>query len=153
MFHESVRVFIPFEWTKSLSMKLPVAPQSRRALTEWSSLVSVVLISTGRSKEVPHVSKTLIKRSLGSLFSHLVLRSGVEIKGVGGSVSTSSLLIVLGVLYSQYSELIYWRLECTYRRPRYTKSFSSGVPNSSTRTASFKANRSSINSSRCSVVS
>ena len=96
MFHESVRVFIPFEWTKSLSMKLPVAPQSRRALTEWSSLVSVVLISTGRSKEVPHVSKTLIKRSLGSLFSHLGLRSGVEIKGVGGSVSTSSLLIVLG---------------------------------------------------------
>jgi len=71
-------VFIPFEQTKSLSMRLPVAPQSRRASTEYSSLVSVVLISTGRSREVPHVSKALIKRSLGSLFSHLGLRSGDE---------------------------------------------------------------------------
>ena len=34
-------------------MKLPVAPLSKRALTEWSSLVSVVLIFTDRSKEVP----------------------------------------------------------------------------------------------------
>ena len=39
--------------------------------------MSVVLISTGRSKEVPHASKALIERSLGS-------------------ASTSSLLIVLG---------------------------------------------------------
>ena len=96
MFRESVRVFIPFEWTKSLSMKLPVAPQSRRALTEWSSLVSIVPISTGRSKEVLRASKALIERSLGNLFSHLGLQSGAEIKGVGGGVSTSSLLIVLG---------------------------------------------------------
>ena len=64
-------MFIPFEQTKSLSMKLPVALQSRRALTEWSSLVSVVPISTGRSREVPCVSKALIEKSLGSLFSHL----------------------------------------------------------------------------------
>jgi len=71
MFCERVRVFIPFERTKSLLMKLPVAPQSRRALMEWSSLVSVVPISTGRSKEVPHASKVLIERSLGNLFSHL----------------------------------------------------------------------------------
>ena len=49
-------MFIPFEQTKSLSMKLPVAPESRRALTEWSSLVSVVPISTGRRREVPHAS-------------------------------------------------------------------------------------------------
>ena len=89
-------MFIPFEWTKSLSMRLPVAPQSRRASTECSSLVSVVPISTGRSREVPCASKALIERSLGSLFSHLGLQSGAEIRGIGGSASTSSLSIVLG---------------------------------------------------------
>ena len=56
-------MFISFEQTKSLLMKLPVAPQSRRALTEWSLLVSVVLISTGRKREVPRASKALIERS------------------------------------------------------------------------------------------
>ena len=69
MLCERVRVFIPFERTKSLSMKLLVAPQSRRALMEWSSLVSVVPISTSKRREVPHASKALIERSLGSLFS------------------------------------------------------------------------------------
>ena len=77
-------------------MILPVAPQSRRASTECSSLVSVVPISTGRSREVPHASKALIERSLGSLFSHLGLRSGAEMRGIGGGTSASSLSIVLG---------------------------------------------------------
>ena len=89
-------MFIPFEQTKSLSMKLPVAPQSRRALTEWSSLVFVVPISTGRSREVPCTSKALIKKSLGSLFSHLGLRSRAVARGLRGCTSTSSLSIVLG---------------------------------------------------------
>ena len=40
---ERVRVFIPFEQMKSLPMKLLVAPQSRRALTEWSSLVRLTV--------------------------------------------------------------------------------------------------------------
>ena len=95
MLCERVRVFIPFERTKSLSMKLPVALLSKRALMEWSSLVSVVPISTGRSKEVPRVSKALIERSLGSLLSHLGLQSGVGIRGVRGGASTGSLSIVL----------------------------------------------------------
>ena len=95
MLRERVRVFIPFERTKSLSMKLLVAPLSKRALTEWSSLVSVVPISTGRSKEVPRASKALIERSLDSLLSHLGLQSGVGIRGVRGGVSTGSLSIVL----------------------------------------------------------
>jgi len=73
MLHKRVQVFIPFKWTKSLSIKLPVAPQSRRALTEWSLLVSVVPISTSRSREVSCASKALIEKSLGSLFSHLGL--------------------------------------------------------------------------------
>ena len=89
-------MFIPFERTKSLPMKLPVAPQSRRALTEWSSLVSVVPISTGKRREVPCASKALIERSLGSLFSHLGLRSGARSGGLGGGASVSSLSIVLG---------------------------------------------------------
>ena len=95
MLRERVRVFIPFEQTKSLSMKLPVALLSKRALMEWSSLVSVVPISTGRSKEVPRASKALIERSLSSLFSHLDLQSGVGIREVRGGASTSSLSIVL----------------------------------------------------------
>ena len=96
MLCERVQVFIPFEQTKSLSMRLPVAPQSRRASTECSSLVSVVPISIGRSREVPRISKALIERSLGSLFSHLGLRSGAEMREIEGGASTSSLSIVLG---------------------------------------------------------
>ena len=89
-------MFIPFEQTKSLSMKLLVTLLSKRALTEWSSLVSIVPISTSKSKEVPRASKALIERSLGSLLSHLGLRSRAGVRGVRGGVSTSSLSIVLG---------------------------------------------------------
>ena len=96
MLYKRVRVFIPFEQTKSLSIKLPVAPQSRRALTEWSSLVSVVPISTSRSREVSRTSKMLIEKSLDSLFSHLGLRSRAVARRLRGCVSTSSLSIVLG---------------------------------------------------------
>ena len=56
----------------------------------------MVPISTGRSREVPRASKALIERSLGSLFSHLGLRSRAEMRGIGGGASTSSLSIVLG---------------------------------------------------------
>ena len=66
-------MFISFEQTKSLSMRLLVTLQSRRASTEYSLLMSIVPISTGRSREVPHVSKALIERSLGNLFSYLGL--------------------------------------------------------------------------------
>ena len=89
-------MFIPFEQTKSLSMRLPVAPESRRASTEWSSLVFIVPISTGKSKEVPRASRALIEKSLGSLLSHLGLWSGAEMRGTEGGASTSSLSIVLG---------------------------------------------------------
>ena len=96
MLCERVWVFIPFEQTKSLLMRLPVALQSRRASTEWSSLVSVVPISTGRNREIPCASRALIEKSLGSLLSHLGLQSGAETRGIEGGASTSSLLIVLG---------------------------------------------------------
>ena len=58
--------------------------------------MSVVLISTGKSKEVPRTSKTLIKRSLGSLFSYLDLQNRAGTRGVRGGASTSLLSIVLG---------------------------------------------------------
>ena len=89
-------MFIPFEQMKFLLIKLPVAPQSRRTLTEWSSLVSVVLISTSRSREVSCMSKVLIKRSLGSFFSYLGLWSRAGNRRLEGGVSTSSLSIILG---------------------------------------------------------
>ena len=58
--------------------------------------MSIVPISTGRSKKVPPASKTLIERSLGSLLSHLGLWSGAKTRGRRNGVSTSSLSIVLG---------------------------------------------------------
>jgi len=58
--------------------------------------MSVVPISTGRSREIPHASRALIERSLGSLFFHLGLRSKAETRGIEGGASTSSLSIVLG---------------------------------------------------------
>ena len=57
--------------------------------------MSVVPISTGRSKEVPCAFKALIEWSLGSLLSHLGFWSGAGIRGVRGGASTGSLSIVL----------------------------------------------------------
>jgi len=74
---------------------IPVALQSRRALMEWSSLVFVVPIATGRSREVLHTSKVLIEKSLGSLFSYLGLRSRARTMSQTsfGHISTNSLTI------------------------------------------------------------
>ena len=58
--------------------------------------MSIVPISTGRSKEVLYISNVLIERSLGSFFSHLGLRSEAGTRGVRGGVSISLLSIVLG---------------------------------------------------------
>ena len=63
---------------------------------EWSLLVSVVLISTGRRRKVPRAFNALITKSLGSLFSHLGLWSGGGTGGSGDGASISSLPIVLG---------------------------------------------------------
>ena len=68
----------------------------QEGLNGVSSLVSVVPISTGRRREVSRASKALIAKSLGSLFSHLGLRSGAGTGGLGGGVSVSPLSIVLG---------------------------------------------------------
>jgi len=80
---------------KSLLIKLLVALLFKRALMEWSLLVSIVLISISRSKEVLRTSKVLINRSLDSLLTHLDLWSGARTREMGSDVSTSSLLIIL----------------------------------------------------------
>ena len=51
-------------------MKLPVAPESKSILTEYTSLVSVVLTSIGRMIDVPQTSRVLTESHLGNLFSY-----------------------------------------------------------------------------------
>ena len=58
--------------------------------------MSVVPISTSRSKKVLRASNVLIERSLGSLFSYLGLQSRARTRGMKGSTSISSLSIILG---------------------------------------------------------
>ena len=70
MGREILWVLIPFVWTKSLSMKLPVTLESKSSLTECTSLVSVVLISIGRMIDVLWALRVLAESHLGSLFSH-----------------------------------------------------------------------------------
>ena len=62
-------MLIPFVWTKSRSMKLPVAPESKSTLTECTSLVSVVLTSIRRIIDVLRASRVLTESRLGNLFS------------------------------------------------------------------------------------
>jgi len=50
----------PFIWTKSLSMQLPVAPESKSTLMECTLLVSVVPISIGRTIDVPQALRVLL---------------------------------------------------------------------------------------------
>jgi len=78
------QVLIPFVRTKSLSIKLPVAPESKSALTECTSLVSVVPISIGRMIDVPRALRVLTESRLGSLFSHLGLRGRAVLTGAEG---------------------------------------------------------------------
>jgi len=89
-------VLIPLEQMKSQSMKLPVAPQSRSVLMKWSLLVLVVLTSIGRTKNVLHVSRALVKSCLGSHFSYLGFWGGILIIGVekGKDMSLGSLSLV-----------------------------------------------------------
>jgi len=79
---EIVWVLILLEQTKSQSMKLLVALQSKSTFTEWSSLMSVVLSSTTRTKDIPYVSSTLAENCLGSLHSHFGFQEGGLTLGV-----------------------------------------------------------------------
>ena len=54
-------------------MKLPVAPESKRALIECISLVSVVQISIERIINILQASRALVESCLGNLLSHFGL--------------------------------------------------------------------------------
>ena len=101
------RVLIPFVQTKSLSMKLPVALESKSALTECTSLVSVVPISIGRMIDVLWTSRVLAESRLGSLFSHLGLRGRAVLTGAErGGASIGSQVSVLTSSTSNTANLL-----------------------------------------------
>ena len=87
MGQEMLQVLIPFVWTKSLSMKLPIALESKSTLTECTSLVSVVLISIGRM---------LAESRLGNLLSHFGFQGRAFLSGV--EVTDASIGSMISVL-------------------------------------------------------
>jgi len=90
-------------------MKLPVAPESKSALTECTSLVSMVLTSIGRMIDVPRASRVLTESRLGNLFSYFgfwgcIVLSRAEEKREG--VSIGSLISVLTSSTSNTANLL-----------------------------------------------
>ena len=74
-------------------MKLPVALESKSALMECTSLVSVVLTSIGRMIDVLRALRVLTESRLGNLFSHFgfqgcVVLSGAEEEREGVSIGS-----------------------------------------------------------------
>ena len=109
MGREMLRVLIPFVRMKFRSMKLPIAPESKSALTECTSLVSVVLTSIRRMIDVPRASRVLTESHLGNLFSHFgfwgcVVLSGAKEKREGASIG--SLISVLTSSTSNTANLL-----------------------------------------------
>jgi len=91
-------VFIPFIRTKSLSMKLPVALESKNTLTECTLLVLVVLISIGRTMDVPWALRVLAESHLGSLFSYFGFQGRAFLSGM--EVTGASIGLLVSVLVS-----------------------------------------------------
>ena len=100
---EMLQVLIPFVRTKSLSMKLPVALESKSALTECTLLVLVVPISIGRMIDVPWASRVLAESCLGSFFSHLGLQGRAVLTGAEGEREGASIGSQTSVLTSSTS--------------------------------------------------
>ena len=94
---------MPFVQTKSRSMKLPVAPESKSALTECTSLVSVVLTSIARMIDVLRASRVLTESCLGNLFSHFGLRDHAVLSGAKGEREDASIGSRISVLTSSTS--------------------------------------------------
>ena len=65
-------------------MKLPIAPESKSALTEYTLLVSVVLTSIGRMIDVPQASRVLTESCLGNLLASRAALSCPDQKGGEG---------------------------------------------------------------------
>ena len=91
-------MLMPFVQTKSQSMKLLVALESKSALTECTSLVSVVLTSIGRMIDVPRASRVLTESRLGSLFFHFGFQGCAVLSGVEGERGGVSIGLWISVL-------------------------------------------------------
>ena len=96
-------VLIPFVQMKSRSMKLPIAPESKSALTECTSLVSVVLTSIGRMINVLQASRVLTESRLDNLFSHFGFRGCAVLFGAEGERGGASIGSWISVLTSSMS--------------------------------------------------
>jgi len=81
-------------------MKLPVAPESKSALTECTSLVSVVLTSIRRMINIPWASRVLMESHLGNLFSHFGFWGCVVLSGSEGGRRDASIGSWISVLTS-----------------------------------------------------
>jgi len=103
MGREMLRVLIPFVRTKSRSMKLPVAPEPKSALTECISLVSVVLTSIGRMINVLQASRVLTESRLGNLFSYFGFRGCVVLSRAEEEREGASIGSLISVLTSSTS--------------------------------------------------
>ena len=87
-------------------MKLPVALESKSALTECTSLVSVVLTSIGKMIDVPQASRVLTESCLGNLFSHFGFWGCVVLSGSEGGRRNASIGSQISVLTSSTSNIV-----------------------------------------------
>ena len=87
-------------------MKLPVALESKRALTECISLVSVVLISIGRMIDVPQALRVLTESHLGNLFSYFGFWDCAVLSGAEGKRRGMSIGSQISVLTSSTSNIV-----------------------------------------------
>ena len=94
-------MLIPFVLTKS--MKLPIALESKSALTECTLLVSVVLISIRRIINVPQALRVLAESCLGNLLSHFGLQGWTILSGAEGERESTSIGSQISVLTSSMS--------------------------------------------------
>ena len=87
-------------------MKLPMAPESKSALTECTSLVSVVLTSIGRMIDVLRALRVLTESRLGNLFSYFGFQGCVVLSGSEGERRGVSIGSRTSVLTSSTSNTV-----------------------------------------------
>jgi len=97
---------MPFVRMKSQFIKLPIALESKSALTECTLLVSVVLTSIGRMIDVLRASRVLMESCLGSLFFHFGFQGYAVLSGAEGERGDVSIGLRISVLTSSTSNTV-----------------------------------------------
>ena len=87
-------------------MKLPIAPELKSALMEYTLLVSVVLTSIGRMIDVLQASRVLTESCLGNLFSHFGFWGCAVLSGVEGERGGASIGSRISILTSSTSNTV-----------------------------------------------